>query len=235
VKSHYAKRFPMFFLLFVALPLVFFTVMGDANAALYISQSTEPSGNSPARSTWIGWLTAAGITSPEYQVNFETSTIGDPVSGLTGLTISEGTVQSSDSYFGGSNPVGSRALALTEGAGTRLTLNFSAYPVDYVAFQDIDQASATVRVTFSGGGTESSKLDTTGVSGDSAEFFGVWRNDKPRITMVEILDVGGSNGWGVDNIEYGQKAAPVPIPAAAWLLGSGLVGLVAIRRRLRKN
>jgi hypothetical protein len=27
---------------------------------------------------------------------------------------------------------------------------------------------------------------------------------------------------------------PVPIPAAAWLLGSGLIGLVAIRRKLRK-
>jgi hypothetical protein len=29
-------------------------------------------------------------------------------------------------------------------------------------------------------------------------------------------------------------AAPIPIPAAAWLLGSGLVGLVAIRRRVKK-
>ena len=27
---------------------------------------------------------------------------------------------------------------------------------------------------------------------------------------------------------------PVPIPAAAWLLGSGLIGLVAIRRRMKK-
>jgi hypothetical protein len=27
---------------------------------------------------------------------------------------------------------------------------------------------------------------------------------------------------------------PVPIPAAAWLLGSGLLGLVAIRRRMKK-
>jgi hypothetical protein len=30
------------------------------------------------------------------------------------------------------------------------------------------------------------------------------------------------------------NVAPVPIPAAAWLLGSGLIGLVAIRRRFKK-
>lgn len=30
------------------------------------------------------------------------------------------------------------------------------------------------------------------------------------------------------------KVEPVPIPAAAWLLGSGLIGLVAVRRRMKK-
>lgn len=30
------------------------------------------------------------------------------------------------------------------------------------------------------------------------------------------------------------RAAPVPIPAAVWLLGSGLLGLVGLRRRMKK-
>ena len=34
-----------------------------------------------------------------------------------------------------------------------------------------------------------------------------------------------------DNVNY---INPVPIPGAVWLLGSGLIGLLAIRRRARK-
>ncbi|NPV04894.1 MAG: VPLPA-CTERM sorting domain-containing protein [Syntrophaceae bacterium] len=52
--------------------------------------------------------------------------------------------------------------------------------------------------------------------------------------------------FGLDNWAFAQGealngafsestfAAPVPIPPAAWLLGSGLIGLVAIRRRIKK-
>jgi hypothetical protein len=31
------------------------------------------------------------------------------------------------------------------------------------------------------------------------------------------------------------EATPTPIPAAAWLLGSGLMGLVGVRRRVKKS
>ena len=39
---------------------------------------------------------------------------------------------------------------------------------------------------------------------------------------------------GIEYSVAGFESAPVPIPAAAWLLGSGLIGLVAVRRRMKK-
>lgn len=35
----------------------------------------------------------------------------------------------------------------------------------------------------------------------------------------------------IDNFEYN---APVPIPSAVWLLGSGMIGIVGIRRKIKK-
>jgi hypothetical protein len=48
-------------------------------------------------------------------------------------------------------------------------------------------------------------------------------------------DGGAANTSGASvGFNVAASPAPVPIPAAAWLLGSGLIGLVGIRRRLKK-
>ena len=41
--------------------------------------------------------------------------------------------------------------------------------------------------------------------------------------------IDGQNTIGIDNINFSQSA--VPIPGAVWLLGSGLLGLVSLKKR----
>ena len=67
--------------------------------------------------------------------------------------------------------------------------------------------------------------------GGTAEdrFFSVVNTggiSKIRIWNSEMS--GGGSGIEVDHLQYGSA---VPVPAAAWLLGSGLLGLVGVARR----
>ena len=49
---------------------------------------------------------------------------------------------------------------------------------------------------------------------------------------MSIVFGGSANFVGFDNITFGSTT-PIPLPAAVWLLGSGLAGLIALRRRLQ--
>jgi len=50
-------------------------------------------------------------------------------------------------------------------------------------------------------------------------------------TPVELLSVTYVDGFGNSSSGYWSNAQVVPIPAAVWLFGSGLIGLVGISRR----
>jgi hypothetical protein len=49
------------------------------------------------------------------------------------------------------------------------------------------------------------------------------------------MDASEQNTGGVESWVDNFRMTPLPIPGAVWLLGSGLVGLVAIRRKFRKG
>ncbi|MCC6708898.1 MAG: VPLPA-CTERM sorting domain-containing protein [Gammaproteobacteria bacterium] len=67
-------------------------------------------------------------------------------------------------------------------------------------------------------------------SGTTAEdrFFGVTFDGGIKSVFIR----NSSGGIELDHIQYGAMAAPVPVPAAGWLMLTGLVGLAARRRRI---
>jgi len=205
------------------------------NAALLTYDASHPSDNGAVRGNW---LTAVGISAPEYGVDFETGFSQDQnISGTTfpgGMTISdtalnppEVLIEGKQGAIGGSNPVGNFSAKHTKIA--YLVLDFST-PVDYLGFLHID-ADVTCYVTYEGGTQIKLDPDASGASGNTAEFFGIYRNDQPPIEKVEMLS-GGDLVWGIDNIEYGNLSV-IPEPSGmAVLLFSALGGLI-LRRRYR--
>lgn len=166
------------------------------------------------------FLADIGVT-PEFRVGFESGfTEGQNLKGVTNLfpgglvfyhtdAAVPITVTSQKSLLGGSYPVGIYCLRSTEKPW--LLMDFSARPVDYVSFMDIDHTASSVQVVFADNRYTSYALDTTGAGGNSAEFWGVFRNDMPRIKQIYI-DPSGAAGWGLDDIQYGViNAQPTDI------------------------
>ena len=61
-------------------------------------------------------------------------------------------------------------------------------------------------------------------------FFGVV--DTTPFNSLSIRWANATNAVGFDDLVY---TAPIPIPAAVWLFGSGLLGLIGISRRKRSS
>lgn len=73
----------------------------------------------------------------------------------------------------------------------------------------------------------------TGKVNSGNDHFLYQNNDSALWGFVDSRDWGtNSNIYKISHV--GTVASPVPVPAAAWLLGAGLIGLVGVRRKSRK-
>ena len=53
------------------------------------------------------------------------------------------------------------------------------------------------------------------------------------VRFVGLDNGGGSAGFDLDAVEALNSGAHVPIPGAVWLLGSGLIGLAGLKKKLK--
>jgi len=208
-----------------------------AQAGVQTFNSSAPADNASVRADWI----AAIGSPPDYLVDFESGFSNNQnISGMPGLfpaglvirdTSAGGAaiIRSGSGVINGSNPVG--VFSVTHDESRYLGLDFSSAPVSYVGFLDIDHSGTNGILELVGGAEVAFRLEPTGASGNTAEFFGIWRNDMPRITRV-WLDASGDGRWGLDNIEYGGLAKAPVIPEPSFLAG-GVTALFAAVLMLR--
>lgn len=204
-------------------------IAGSSFAGALTFDSTSFANNGATRTSW---LIASGVAAPDFQANFEGMALGNihAQTGLfPGMVITSSTgianVTNSSGAMGGSNPIDLQALAATESADITMTF---ASGQDYFGFYRIDLNVSTVFVTYTDTTTESFATSGTGSSGNTAQFWGIYRNDKPQIASVRFAAVGGDSEYGMDNIEYGNA---VPEPATMAVLGLGAAALLRKRKK----
>ena len=141
--------------------------------------------------------------------------------------------QFNDNYYAGS------AGLYLQGAGAVTTLQHSAsnvFSIDSIGLSFFRDGGTSPLVTFtgylSGGGTVTQSFQP--LSFGFADFF--FDSGFTNLTSLSWNQgPNGGNGHQFDNIVLFDStvsiASTVPIPAAVWLFGSGLLGLAGMTRR----
>lgn len=160
------------------------------------------------------------------------SVIWDTVAGLEWLDVSK-TFGTSRNYVSGQLGGGGAYTgwhyatgAEVEGLITEAGISLGSKLTDPAVFTAVANFAALVDSSQ----TQSGYPEVLAQIGTGSKYGADFRyqNGNPTYTTG---DLGGSAGVGLQYSSWLVKeASPVPIPGAVWLLGSGLLGLIGIRR-----
>jgi hypothetical protein len=141
-----------------------------------------------------------------------------------------GTQTMTSAYVGGSNTMGDIAIN-----GQKAYLS---YDNALAAFNTNDPYNFTSKsqIRFVGLGFDGDSLYGVRRAGDNN--FDLYSIDTGTLAATLLGDITGLDTTGgavAGKYEITDAARVVPIPAAAWLFGSGIAGLAALKRKLRKQ
>jgi hypothetical protein len=180
-----------------------------------------------------GLLSAAPAFASNVVIDFESVTSGAPVGNLYNSVGASfdldalGFANSASDTFYSNAP---SPLGVMSPVGSSATMNAISNVsfVGTVAFFYSSAVSGSVAV-YSGANGTGSLLGTIALVANSPDFSTWQQASLDFAGEARSILFGGAIGAGIDNITVNA----VPLPAAAWLLLSGLGGLGALRRRKR--
>ncbi len=150
---------------------------------------------------------------------------GDVITVASGLYVEGSAVYRGNGLHTGLNFYNhSNISVIGSGAGTVIDLNGSWYGIMFDAVFGVTMSNFSM---FNGGSTAVANFNGSGGNMiENAILGGTYR--------VGVQDY--YNGVTLDNVSWQQNFTPpaqTPLPAAVWLFGSGILGLIGLTRRKR--
>lgn len=172
---------------------------------------------------------ADGVNYAQVTISDSTTVVGDIDFSVEVLTSAFAV---SGSNFGMQNFSFNYDTSLTVGTSNIIDID----PASWALTQDQSAGGGFGKFEFqlSGNGdsrTELLNFSITGVAGDTINSYALGSNLNPAAAEFFAAHIAGFDMTdGVTSAQF-AGSSPVPVPAAVWLFGSGLIGLVGLARR----
>ena len=158
-----------------------------------------------------------------------------------GYTTDHGPIDMGWGFFGNTGlHFTAGAISVSQDNGLTKQLDFSGWRVTWNGIPAINMGGGQQVVTSKTGTTtynNGSGLATLSCSNSSCSATSTWTLD-----YAAVVPQGDPSNFGGTPYTFhatgtmpGTTTPPIPVPAAAWLLGSGLLGLVGVARRRKQS
>jgi len=216
-------------LIIYGMALLLFMAAGSAHASLSFNPGSTFSGTAPVGSLTADFTDVAGGVQLVLTSNLASGENLDPgKSFYFNINPAKDSILQNLSFTLMGNTNFSQQAVVSTGV--------DSFKADGDGYYDINFTYTSSTKAFTTGESQTYKITTTSGTISASDFINY------------LSSTGGGNGnWlaaaHVQNTPAGASGSawvggtitPTPIPAAAWLLGSGLLGLVGIRRRMQHD